>query len=418
MPRRTICHMSKSRMITIALILLLGLSACTIQNGEESPEKFDQLMRAGKRALAAGDGPQAQKLFAQALKVEPSNSSASLGLVLADVLKLLQFADDIVTFVIDIGGTFTAAEEVPNPGGLVPSNTLDQTIHHFVKQIFEPLLDEMLSALDDALADPEISLNLQALPLSFGGSQFADLAGNWAAADVTWLAAVTRLLQGLVDILQGSNMNFDIGAVLESQTVHYLINGQPLDLYDTVDEVLELVLFILNDPNYPDFLLPLPDAEWRFERAQRNLALALYWGVGVWYMVETQPAPEASGILSYQDLNGNRKREANEPFIFNEAVFPAWLMTALPALRAIGWKAQAAMAEGTDLDSTPDVYETFDLASFNMLLNAAHLPALIPSTPVDFAAWFAAPTTAETKQTISDLLQFIHDLLYGPEPAG
>lgn len=393
----------------LLVILLLIPIACTIESGSDPVVDFDLLVEQGARALSDGDGLTAHDLFSRALAERPHEPTASMGLVLADLLQFLHFADEIVEFVIDYAGSMTMAQ-CDDPAGLDPDGNFNDTAHHFIKHIFEPVIDEMLLAMDDAAADEELVLNLSAFPLEFMGQRLADLGGEWDATDVTWLSGTLRLIEAVVDLLQATNLDLDFQLILDSDLVRNLTLGNEIDLLETMSELVEILLHILDDPERPDFLLPLPEQQWRYARSQRDFALGVHHWLVVWDQIGAEQDNQVDDILNYIDRNASGEYDAGEPYAWcSESQFPEWLTGAMPALLAIGWQLQSALAEGTDLDRYPDSYELFDLSALNMLLAEWNIPGAIPTTKVDLAALFTEPPNDEVKQWLTDGLTCLHD---------
>lgn len=395
-----------------AIILILAgvvlFCGCATEYGEEPAENYDELMAQGKASLAEPDAFAAYDYFDRALDVAEGDGPASLGLTLSDTLSLVHLLDEVVNFLND----FLASEEekyLPNPGGLEPGSTIGDTLHHFIKHIAEKLLDEMMLALDDALADPELRLDLSAMPVMLQGETLLDLGGEWDAADVFWTAGAARLFQGIIDIMQGIDLAFDIGPLLGSDLVEDLITGDDLDLANGVDGLIHALLVTMEDPEYPNFLLPLEDEMWRFERAQFNLALAVCYAVTVWDKVDAETDDQTDDVLAYQDLMNPGVHDADESYMFAGGVFPEPLTKALPSLRAVGYKLYLALAEGTDLDVDPDVYQTFNPADLNMVLTALGFPALIAEGEWDAAAFFADPPLDQLKDFLVEALHCLDD---------
>jgi hypothetical protein len=390
----------------IPLLLLLTV-ACESEVGEEPGRSYDELVAEGTAALGVADAIGAHDAFAGALELRRHDATASLGLVLADVQSLFVLADDLLAMIGGLSGSQTMA--LNNPGGLGPGSTLDDTLHHFIKQIAEKLLDEMVAALDDANADPQVSLKLPAMPLNFQGATLLDLQGSWDSADVLMLTAIVRLMQGAIDLIQGINLDMDLGPWIASDLVHDIATGQSVDYSAALEEIITLLIQTLEDEDFPDFLLMEDDGEWRFARCQRNLALATIHFVDIWPLVDGKSPQQSDELLGYSDANENGERDGNEPYTFQGEPFPTFLTEALPALRAIGFELFVALAENTDLDIDPDSYATFDLWSLNMALGAFGLPPVLAHQEVDLAAFFADPPLEEFKESLDEGLHCFAD---------
>ena len=393
--------MKKAALFCLLIALVAWSAACTQEAGEPPVEDYQQLMAKGGQALAAGDVFTAADAYSRALDVRPADGPASLGMTLTDLLSIVQMDDETVSFVVNLLSADTLAQG--NEGGLAPGSTIDDTLHHFIKQILEKQLDEINLRLDDALADPDLVLNLQAVPIVFQGEELLDLGGEWDAADVLWLTSLVRLIEGAVDFLQGTNLNMDVGPLLASDLVSAIVGGD-VDYQALLDELVVILRDLLRDPDYPDFLLPKPDEMWRFARSQRNFALATVYAVNVWPQVDAEADDQTDDLLAYTDANGNGRRDANEPYRFLGEDFPAELMSALPAARAVGWHLFLALADQTDLDTDAQTRQTFDPADLNMILASLGLPSLIAADRWDLAEFFAAPPMDDVKDFAVDAL--------------
>lgn len=395
--------MKRIPLILIAM-LCLAVVGCATEYGEKPVEDYDALMDAALTSLAEGDSGGAHDRFVRAQVVRPHDPAAGLGVALSDVQALMELVDSALVFVVDFTAPQPQTAAVENPGGLEPGSTLGDTIHHFIKMIAEPPLTEMLAAIDDALADPDIQLDVPAYPLELQGDVLVDLGGEWDRADVLWLAGIARAGMAVVDLLQAINLDFDIGPLLAMDFLRDLVTGETLDIEAGLAEVVETLLLTLEDEDYPDFLLPLPGQEARFAAAQLNLALAAGYGAEVFEAIDRETDGQADDVLGYHDDNGNHRRDAGEVYFLAGGDFPDLLMQLAPSLPTVLWKLHLALAEGTEIDRDPDVYETFDPASLNAFLRALGLPALIPSAQWDLAAFFVDRAMAGVKDVLIDAL--------------
>ncbi|HPQ70733.1 MAG TPA: hypothetical protein PKW95_16535 [bacterium] len=397
-----------SYFLLLVMVVASVVVSCGSETGDEPSIDIDDLVEQGAAALGDGDGYRARDIFRRALVEDAKHPQANLGLVLADVQQVLHFLDEIILFVGDMAGGMGLAQT--DDGGLEPGDSIDATLHHFLKGIFEPLVDEMMLAMIYVRADESVLLEVPSYPLGFSSFTLIDLHGQWDASDAAWLAGTLNLAQGAIDIIQGTNMDMNLGLLLDTDFVGNLLNGREVDVAATLGELVDVLLAIMQDAERADFLMPLDGEQWRYERAQRNLAMAVYEWVCVWSMIEEETDDPADDVLTYLDANGNGRRESSERFAWTTVGFDPAAMDMLPAWRAMGWDLFAALAERTDLDPYPQTYNTFDLSLANMLLESIGLPALIDSQKLDFADMVENPPNAELKAFLIDALECAEQL--------
>jgi hypothetical protein len=404
--------MKKLLLLLLALSLLAFAPGCETEYGEEPVEDYDALMAEGVAALGYADSAVAHDRFIRAQNVRAGDAAAGLGVALSDVQGLAELVDELLSFVLELTATAepTLTTAVGNPGGLAPGSTIGDTIHHFIKQILEPVLDEMLPALTDAATDPQLEIMIPSLPIVVMDTTLIDLGGQWDANDVRWLLSLIHTAQGAIDVVQGLDLTLDVGPLLAMDFLRDLLTGQELDIEAGLTEIAATLIWTLEDPENPTFLLPLPDETWRFDRAHVNFAQAGRFATGIWTKVAAEVDLQQDDLFGYNDVNRNHRRDGGETFFFACAEYSPLVMQMTPGFEAVIADLATAFAEGTDLDATPGAVDTFDPATLNDLLTAFGLPALIPSDSLNLADFFTDPPMQDLKTWLIDVLQlFVGD---------
>ncbi len=395
------------------MCLFLPLAACEAEYGEKTADDYDELMAEGVAALADADSATANDRFMRAQRVRGGDAAAGLGLALSDMQGLVELVDSLLGFLVDM----TAPEaQVPapvqastNPGGLAPGSTLGDTLHHFIKHIMEPVLEEMVAGLDDARRDPDLVLDIPVVPIELLGEELLDMGGEWDAADVLWLSSLAYTMKGAVDFMQGINLDFDPGPLLAMNSVRKLLTGEPVDFDMLFVELTDVLLTILDDPEKEDLLSPLDGGLERIAQAQMELALAAKFGAATWRTAGRETDAQSDDVLGYVDANGNGVFDAGEVYVFLGGEYSAFMRDLLPAFETTLDALYLGLAEGTPVDPYPISPQTFDPAVFNEFLIIFGLPALVASAQWDLAAFFADPPLAEMKDLVADVLHCYAD---------
>ncbi len=393
------------------LVLLVAGCGESVEGTPPDPD-YDVLMSAGKQALEAGQGDDAYVYFAEADRVRPGDAQANFGLVLADFLQIVNFADQGVNFAgalsPDESGAAakslakstaksaaksddhgSVADEVaPGPG---------RVIQMFIDQIFDDHLDLMIGHLETAIADESLTFEVGPIPLRFQGEEFLVFSGTWDRADILFVDALTRFIRGGIDMALAVDLNFDFAALMDFMN----LDADSMDSDEYTERLLHMIEGFLTDPEYPNFLLANPQASWRMPRA------GLAFGQGAIHLAEAlESVSDPEGPLGYDDANGNGVRDEGEGYVLGNLDpmtddLMMWMPLVTQALNLAG----ASFWDETELDIDPDASNAFDLAALNAEWpDDFILPPILPTTSIDLGAFFRNPDAAAFKGALTDIV--------------
>ncbi|MDD5224708.1 MAG: hypothetical protein PHE84_12035 [bacterium] len=283
--------------------------------GQTDLSEVASLLNEGKTRLGQADYVGARAHFSRILDdYDSTNSQANLGLVLSDLLGL---ADQILQV-----QTLTASS---GRGGLLPTADQpgNQMVYEAVREIMENYRARFLllsARLQMIAADPRFSFRIDSAPVYYGEQKVLDLGGDYDLGDILVLdAVVSSALGGMEQLLSVNFLADYLG--LEDFASRYLsdelVNGK-----SDFSLLTGLLVYLLKDSNYPEFLDFTPDGRERMIRAGRwygqasgDLLAALNW-------IEKREGTFPSHLVYYRDDNGDRKYAQDEPLIFPELQIP------------------------------------------------------------------------------------------------
>ncbi len=225
-------------LVALPLVAFLMSAGCTSDTEELSARDRDirTLINQGKDRLGQNQWGHAEEAFRHVLEeYDPLNSEARFGVVLS---QLLSFSDTIrlVTSLT---------------GGLAPKS---QEENQFVNQLITDLIHDLrgkFEAMDRDLflvqADPGFTFRIKSLPIYLTDSDepTLDLKGEFDRGDAFLLGAPIRAVVGVLNIADSVDLNLDILRAYD----YFAVAGA-----DNLSDLVGVVTYVLNDPNYPDFL--------------------------------------------------------------------------------------------------------------------------------------------------------------------
>lgn len=283
----------RKSVFVLPLLAILAVTGCRGESGDDAyrNEQTLRLLNQGKALLAQNQWGLAKEVFQQVLDTyDNTNSEARFGLVLAD---LLSFTDTIrlVSSLTDSFSSAAADEE-----------------NRFVNQLITDLIHDLRAkfvTIDQNLllveANPGFVFRINDLPIYLTNDKdpSTNLAGEWDRADAFLLNALVKGVLGTLDYADSIDLRLDV-----LRAYDYFSGRLPSD--PTLADYESLIAFVLNDPNYPNFLSVKEDggnelvasAASNLGKAVNNFQIALY-------MASIESDNQSDDILQYIDRNKN-----------------------------------------------------------------------------------------------------------------
>ena len=391
--------------IAITLVLALFAGCAATEEGDPPDPNYDVLMDSAKAALEKGDGYQAYILCTEADRLRPLDPKANLGIMLSDLLQLLNLVDQVIYFGGEMAQTAPGDEQqlaVPKQWDDVEIGAGDQ-IDVLLMQIFDERLEEMVVTGEAAKSDPDILFPVSSIPLDFQGESILNLPGNWDRSDVLLFLAFSRIIQSTIDILLSIDLNFDFGLVMDMASTDFSV----LDTTQVIDLVVGTFYTMLTDEENANFLLTNDEAEARMAKSGINLGMAAE-EIVLAFKYLYDPA----GPLGYVEIIDNGTHDPSESYFLGDLdPMDAQMMAVMPEILDVVDQVRIALWDGTELDVDPESPNYFDLSSLNVVLEGLGIPGIvsIPSYPVDLGGLFTDPSPEEFKETVTSLLGCLND---------
>lgn len=291
----------------LGMVMLMASSCGTTGGGDL--EKVSALLDEGKSRLSQADYLGAKVHFERILdQYDPFHSQAHFGIVMAELLELGDQASEMTYFVAGSGSS-GFIPLVDQPG--------NRQVYEAVRGVLENLESRLLlvsNRLDLIQEDPIFRFSIQSAPIFRGEDTVVELGGEYDPGDVYCIDAVVSLLLGMVGHVLSVDFLADYLGLFDfaSRNLSEVLLGGEVD----ASLLSGLLVFLLKDPDYPEFLgcagsgrYSLVSAgEW-YERALRSFLESLDW------IIEREGTTD-SHFLYYQDANGDRAYQEEEPIVF------------------------------------------------------------------------------------------------------
>lgn len=279
-------------LLIVSVAVFLAATGCRGSSGDDAyrNEQATKLLNEGKSLLAKNQWGLAKETFQRVLDTyDDQNSEARFGIALAD---LLSFTDTI-RLVSSLTSSFSS--EAADEENRFVNQLITDLIHDLRAKFVE--IDQNLLLV---MANPGFKFRVNDLPiyLSNGSEPDENLKGEWDRADAFLLGALVKGVIGILDYADSIDLQLD---VLRAYDYFSALPDDP-----TLADYEDLIAYVLNDPNYPNFLSVKPDggnalvaaASSNLGKAVRNFQIALY-------MVSLETDDQTDDILQYVDRNEN-----------------------------------------------------------------------------------------------------------------
>jgi len=407
----------------LAVVLLLGCfsilgASCGCSAGDDDDDDadddvddevdidaIDPLVAEGKRCLAVGDGVCAWDAFNEALGIDPDSTDANFGLVLADQLLLSDLGRQLLYILSILAGT---------PQESAAKNHQPLEFGSFLQGMLDEVLvgksEEMESSLDVCSQRESFRFDLDNYPIVWNGRVLDEVEGEWDSAEAAFLFGPVRLLGGVVGSLVAYDLNFDVTLLAGID-----LDGAPAEV---LGRIIDVMLDILNDPDYPDFLILTDDGDETLQQAGIAFGFASLAFPNGFVLVRAETDDQADDVVAYVDRNGNGGYDEGEPYrvpIFGELTSEQSEL--IPLIEELCTRVGASFLDGTEYDLDPDNPNPFLLSDLNDLLVALGiLPSpLLPSIPFDLGKPFREPTPDGLKNILIEIFTWLDGIFPAPE---
>lgn len=361
---------------------------------------YDPLIDEGNQLLSAGDNEAAYGAYHEALDLCPDEPDAKMGLLISDTQWYLQFIYRLIDYIIN----FPVTADKTDP------KSIASIFQELIREQMLPVTDEMIALADDLRANhPKARFFIDPLPmLLVDGHAVLEMAGEWDLADFDNVKAFAQILEGLWYFLITYDLRFDLTIIF---------NAEP-PASPTTEELIHfyagLLLEVLADPNYPDFLTFLDDGEANLETSALQAGRGLIGVVTAFYSMREETDPQEDDIAGYVDENGNGQWDEGEPFkvpyfgdlwpegnVFFEDLF--YLMNDL---------GEAFLDTGPE-DVHPAKPDWFMLSDVNFILEFfdVFVPGIaLPDLSVPIGRFFYSPPDDGLRGVVQTVAQLLYDL--------
>lgn len=258
----------------------------------------DPLIESGKDLLTALEPQDAYGDFRTALVACPGSADARYGLLLADAQWYMTWARRWLDYLLDF-----------NPA---PHKSAEKSVGSTLQKVIEyqllPVNDEM-RALAGELAEnhPDARFVLESFPVwTEDDAVTLDFAGEWDGADVGLLRAFADAWEFIGRALIAFDLTFDWTLFALDPAPE----GAPVE--EVIHHYMGILIAILDDPDYPDFLTFLPGGEESLETAALSAGAAFRGLASSFLASRNIGGDQTDDVLGYVDENGNGRWNRGE----------------------------------------------------------------------------------------------------------
>lgn len=405
------------RFVALIVAFSLFLLSCEPITGGGDPEKpIDRLIDEGKTYLALGDGKSARDIFLEVLVFEPKNTDAHFGIALADILRLIKLVEALDEYIQDYlsHGKLKGAKDEEGLGDF---------IHRYVERLILSVAEEITYhtwQIYKLVPEEKFYFYLSNYPITYKGNLILSCKGEWDGAELRLVWGFGHLAMGFSHLLLGTDLNFNIFPLLNLPIDWTTIfeNPQSLNLQELLPLLLDALLQILTDPNYPNFLLLTPGGRELYSLSGVELGLFFLSIVDSGHFIMNETDPQQDDVIGYIDLNNSGHYEEGDAIRLPEPIgaLDESEYEILWGIFHASHNLSRAFFDATYMDPHPSEPDPFHLSDLNPLLSAllkyyGYNPILLPDFTIDIGPYFQNPTPEELKQTAIELLLCLNTLL-------
>ncbi len=362
-----------------------------------TPE-YEELVALGKDWLAFPEGDKARLDFMAALELIPDGREAMYGLVMANTVHttdVFSIVVDYVVSVIEYGGPVKADDF---SGDDLINGILQRTLDGLARDRVYELIDYA-----DRCLEAEADFEHEGIPIFVNYEQVASLASDFDAGELYATKAFSGLFSAFVYQLYALDLDFDAFNAYRLATIDF----DAMTTEEIVGLVVDILLDILKDPSFPDFLTVTAEGAEHFQNAGMELGDAFDAWSKVFPAVELETDDQSDDVITYDDLNANKARDEGENFIIPHfGVLDDEQMELLLALNDMAAAFRDTYYDYTEKDVDPDNPNPFPVKLLKPVVQYFGLPAfIVPDVYIDMGAWYVDPQGSGFKDSLITILE-------------
>lgn len=362
-------------------------------SADQTDSELTEFINTGKAALTEGRAELAYNSFTSAIDLDPASCDGHYGIILSDILKIIDTIVEFGKFVMTFLGRDYSTDFIGQ------QFDIENMIASFLFPIEEPMLEMAEHA--QFVGDNECIFTLDEFPLnlSFGGIVPIDylderpyvLGREWDPVEAHLIGAVAELFEAVLDFVLAHDINLDFDDFdrYQNQVV------APLGL---IGQIRPAAVFLENSPE----LLGKSPVTWdRFAEVDNDLARAMQHLVDAFEYLESETDDQGDDIIGFYDKDANGIDGGDFFSVGIVEMFGNDIEGGLPLYLpvAVGRAAVAAVVE--ILGVLRDQFEAVDSGAAHGRLTMSHLQAVFdgldiidlsvePTAELDLTAFFSA----------------------------
>jgi len=360
----------------------------------------DPFIVQGKEELSAGRPNPAYDAFADALKVCPDSADAMMGMLISDAL---WFTKWVKTWIDYLSSDWWLPADKDQKSAL-------SVLQKVIRYSMLPVDEEMIDLAGRLKAHhPEVRFFLESLPMVAEGDHVVlQMGGEWDIADVGNLEAYARFWDFIGRLLLAFDLSFYWPDLAQAPSP-----PPEATILELIHHYSGLILDILANEDYPDFLTLLPGGDEDLSTAAINMGLACRGLPASLPAIQAETDPQEDDVMGYVDENGNGVWDEGENYTlpyFGELNDGQndFILNFMNVSDKLG----RAFLNGGPEDPQPLLPNWFWLPDLDFLLDFAELldPDLsFPPIAVPIGFWFYHPSEDGIRNVVQIVAQFLFD---------
>ncbi len=400
-------------LVVFVLAMMLPITACDDSEEDDDPT-VEEVIQVGKDYLISGDAPSASDAFHAALVIEPQNTDAKFGVILANTLQFTDLIDELLVLVSDLAGEEYQPVDDPDLGTSGDFETkggppIGDYIQDFLTNVAFPKFSENVQQYYELTNQEDFSFTLDGdYVVEISDLELLNFSGEFGEAELHFFGSVNTLLLAVMNIVLAHDINFnfaniDLGGGEEGDddtgdddtgdddAGDDDAGDDDTNLIDTLGPIIELIATLLNDPEYPNFLYLDEDGVGQMQNAGLNLGLTF---LRLNASFDAVKEGRSGNNLIFVDNNDNGVFDEDIDAIAINGLLeidPALL----PIIQHLGGDLAVAFFDTTYFDVDPLAPNPLHLASLNdilVYLEVLDEPMLGTLVGINVGPFFANPT--------------------------